>query len=391
VADLRATGGIYTAPGYGGVNAVAHSLQLHAHGDIGSTVSPLQVDVGSLTADAAAGGVWIDALSDLIAPAIQSAGPVSLMGDGKLDFGAIKTGGSLALAFGGDVRGHSLQSAGRLSLQGGGNLSFERISAGGTVALNIAGSVTGQSLNVNGLAPSGGAYSGPDATLDVSGDLVLPQIAVPRGLSLHASNIDAGVRQSGGMPPLHLEVTGRGGAEARNVSLQVRAPNGVSFDHLSGAQVDVATNAQRVDVLRGHISNTFDLTTASQSLVMHNQDISPVPAGVQLYQPSHDFWLRQDGTFTDTNGYVLRFGVGTGVRVPNFVAQHIDVNPQVAGSGATRHGERTEKTLGSAMALLLTGAPPMPEGHPMPGPVAAVSGPAVNLVDDHRGGPAADR
>ncbi|MEJ2685968.1 MAG: hypothetical protein P8124_01950, partial [Gammaproteobacteria bacterium] len=338
----------------------------------------------SLTADAATGGVWIDALSDLSAPSIQSAGPIDLNGDGKLDFGTIKTGGPLALAFGGDVRGQTLQSAGRVSLQGGGNLSFGRISAGGTVALNIAGSVTGQSLNVDGLAPSGGAYSGPDATLDVSGDLVLPQIAVPRGLSLHASNIDAGVRQSGAMPPLHLDVAGRGGAAARNVSLRIQAHNGVSFDDLSGAQVDVSTNAQRVDVLRGHISNTFDLTTASQSLVMHNQDISPVPAGVQLYQPSHDFWLRQDGTFTDTNGYVLRFGAGTGVRVPNFVAQHIDVNPQVAGSGATRHGERTEKSLGSAMALLLTGTLPMPNGRPMPGPIAEVSGPALNLDDGHQ-------
>src|SRR5690606_31185653 len=119
--------------------------------------------------------------------------------------------------------------------------------------------------------------------------------------------------------------------------LWIDAPNGLAIARMHGHEFVIETTARRMDVTDGRVLDSFEYRTPDAHVYMSNVGSARHPdADVQLYQPSFDFFLLQDGRFTYTNGYVLAYGPGFEVRVPNYVPDHRLTERDVDG----RAGER---------------------------------------------------
>jgi hypothetical protein len=143
--------------------------------------------------------------------------------------------------------------------------------------------------------------------------------------------MDVKLSQLPGFPPLQMNVTGYKGGVSGKVALNVDAPAGLDFGQLRAKQIDLITTADGVSIASGYVPGRLSMLTPSVNLLMNNQDTTPQPVNVQLYQPGYAFKLLQNGRSTFTDAYVLYFGDGFTPGVSNYTVPHTDVPLSVFG------------------------------------------------------------
>ncbi len=156
-------------------------------------------------------------------------------------------------------------------------------------------------------------------------------------LDLRANDVRANVHHTANPSMLPMDLQRIDGGALNTAELWVDAPNGLAIGRLHGREILLETSARRMEVPDGRVLDWFEYRTPRAHVYMNNVGAPRHPdANVHLYQPDFDFFLIQDGRFTYTNSYVVYYGPGYEVRVPNYVPDHRDTRRDVDG----RSGER---------------------------------------------------
>ncbi|KRG64873.1 hypothetical protein ABB26_05845 [Stenotrophomonas humi] len=275
----------------------------------------------------AGGSLQVNA-ADVIGINIAIAGAdITANSGGAQQWGSYRAGGDARLTAGGDVVTGSGNSGGLQSIISGGSIQFDHVQAGTTASMDAqGGSLTGGVLR---------ASSGDLAARD---HLSLAQAMVDTRLNLAATDIDAQIAQSSsGSGPLTTTLTGYRNGVARRITVEVDPRDAWLIDSISAVDAQLSSTAARADIAQGRIERTMTLATAGMKVLMDNT--SPVlrPADVQLTQLDKTFRLSADGTFMDTNAYVVRFADGFRVTSPNYNPDHVDGGPDYLGESAVRY------------------------------------------------------
>ena len=300
---------------------------LRAGNDIGLTSR--RGDVRGRAVDAG-GSLRVSAAQDIgITDAVAAVDITANSGDDQ-QWGSYRAGRDVRLTAAGDVVTGNGESGGLQSIISGGSIHFDHIQAGTTATMDAqGGSLTGGALR---------AASGDLAARD---HLSLAQAVVDTRLNLAASGIDAHIGQSGnGSGPLTTTLTGYREGVARQIVVEVDPRDAWLIDQIKAVDAQLASTAASADIEQGYIEKTMTLTTPVIDVLMDNT--SPVlrPFDVQLMQLDKTFRLAVDGTFVDTNAYVVRFGDGFRVTSPNYNPVHVDGGPNYLGESAVRYMSR---------------------------------------------------
>ena len=278
----------------------------------------------------AGGSLQVGAAQDIgITDAVAGIDITANSGDTQ-EWGSYRAGRDVRLTAGDDVVTGSGESGGLQSIISGGSIHFDRIQAGSTATMDAqGGSLTGGALR---------AASGDLAARD---HLSLAQAMVDTRLNLAASDIEAHIAQSSiGSGPLTTTLTGYRNGVARQIVVEVDPRDAWLIDQIKAVDAQLASTAARADIVQGYIEKTMTLATSDINVLMDNT--SPVlrPYDVQLMQLDKTFRLSADGTFLDTNAYVVRFADGFRVISPNYNPGHVDGGPNYLGESAVRYMNR---------------------------------------------------
>ena len=278
----------------------------------------------------AGGSLQVGAAQDIgITDAVAGIDITANSGDTQ-EWGSYRAGRDVRLTAGDDVVTGSGESGGLQSIISGGSIHFDRIQAGSTATMDAqGGSLTGGTLR---------AASGDLAARD---HLSLAQAMVDTRLNLAASDIEAHIAQSSiGSGPLTTTLTGYRNGVARQIVVEVDPRDAWLIDQIKAVDAQLASTAARADIVQGYIEKTMTLATSDINVLMDNT--SPVlrPYDVQLMQLDKTFRLSADGTFLDTNAYVVRFADGFRVISPNYNPGHVDGGPNYLGESAVRYMNR---------------------------------------------------
>src|SRR5690606_29936167 len=138
-----------------------------------------------------------------------------------------------------------------------------------------------------------------------------------------------------------LNLTGHAGGLADVADLHITTSNEVAFGKVYGKRVHVQTTGDRISIDDAYVPGVLNMETPVAKLVAQNLSVAPVPGvDVQMHEQDYRFRLKQAGTHTDTNAYVLRYSPGYTVSVPNFSEDHVDGGPLVRGESALMYTER---------------------------------------------------
>jgi hypothetical protein len=218
----------------------------------------------------------------------------------------------------------------------------------GLIAINAAGDI--QALQVNaalGSVDVSGANVRIDrltadrGQLDAIGLLRLGHAGIARYLGLSGQDIGANVQQVGNSDPFVMDLTGHAGGIADVAKLEVVTDSTLQFERLYGRQLRLKTSSGHVIIDDGYVPGHLRMETPVAVVVAGNDKLSGDKADVTLHEQDYQFRLSQRGRHTDTSAYVVRYGRGYTVEVPNFSADHTDGGPQVAAQSAFRVAERT--------------------------------------------------
>ncbi len=297
---------------------------LRAGNDIQLTSRRADVRGGAVDAG---GSLKVGAANDIAINTTTAGVDIAANSGGNQQWGSYEAGRDVRFAAGGDVLAGNGESGGLQSIISGGSIHFDRIQAGTTVSMDAqGGSLTGRQLQ---------AASGALAARD---QLSLAHAMVDTRLNLAASDINAQIAQSSqGVGPLTTTLTGYRNGVAHQVVVEVDPRDAWLIDQLKAVDAQLASSAARADIAQGYIEKTMTLATSGMNVLMDNT--SPVlrPVDVQLTQLDKTFRLSADGTFMDTNAFVVRFADGFRLTSPNYNPEHVDGGPNYLGESAVRY------------------------------------------------------
>ena len=333
-----------TGNGDGQANIVAGAsgakTYLSAQTGIGAPTRFLVVNTPWIDPTTVSGSIYLSALSDMIMPDLTVPANISVTGAGNLTLGSLTAGGNVAIIATDDLSFTNVSAGGDVSL-GGNNLNLGDLHAGGNVALAATNNIVFTDIDIaaaNASLSAGNAISGDSlaaagtATLSAGlgsiqvahlsavalilrslGDLDLADIRAGESLSITAPNVIAKIMQTGS-GPLAMDIQGASGGSVQNANLTIDAPNGIDFGVYSVSNGAITTNATMVDIARGHVDTKLFLITPDTDLYMNDRSPTPI-RGVteQFFTPGKDFFLRQNGTQTVTNSFLIDFGPGISV------------------------------------------------------------------------------
>ena len=204
-------------------------------------------------------------------------------------------------------------------------------------------------LTAAGGSVDGGQLHAQTASVNALERIRLDSANIADHLTLAADDIAVQVTQTDTALPLTTTLTGYQGGIASKIEVSVDARDAWVIDSLKAMQAILDTQVDKVAVEQGWIGETMDLRSGSVDVWMNNQ--SPVlrPADVQLIQPAHGFTLTLDGIDVFTDSYVVRYGDGFRISVPNYVAEHDWTDLDYFGGSAVRYTTRMLKMLRDGM------------------------------------------
>ncbi|WP_269791224.1 leukotoxin LktA family filamentous adhesin [Stenotrophomonas sp. Iso1] len=300
---------------------------LQAGADIGLTSR--RGDVQGRSADAG-GSLQVNAATAIGINTAMAGTDITANSGGAQQWGSYRAGRDARLTAVGDVVTGSGDSGGLQSITSGGSIHFDRIQAGTTASMDAqGGSLTGGVLR---------AASGDLAARD---HLSLAAGMVDTRLNLAATDITAHITQSSqGQGPLTTTLTGYRNGVAHQVVVEVDPRDAWLIDQIKAVDAQLASTAARADIAQGYIEKTMTLASSGMKVLMDNT--SPVlrSADVQLTQLDKTFRLSANGTFLDTNAYVVRFADGFRVTSPNYNPDHVVGGPDYLGESAVRYMSR---------------------------------------------------
>jgi hypothetical protein len=228
----------------------------------------------------------------------------------RMDFASLFAGGNASLRASGDVRAARISAAqGALSIDAG------------DIAIDLVEADT--------------------ARIDSGNTLWLKAVRIGERLDLAGQHVAAHVTQVKPNTPLLMSLTGHAGGIADVAKLEVVTDSTLQFERLYGRQLRLKTSSGHVIIDDGYVPGHLRMETPVAVVVAGNDKLSGDKADVTLHEQDYQFRLSQRGRHTDTSAYVVRYGRGYTVEVPNFSADHTDGGPQVAAQSAFRVAERT--------------------------------------------------
>ena len=242
----------------------------------------------------------------------------SMEAGADVDLGRYRVGGASTVLAANSIRIGDGEARGQQWMSAGGDIGFGRVAGDDDVH-----------MEANGGRIDGALLAAPDAFLAARDRISLDLARIDGRLNLASSDIHANVSQSGtGDGPISMALTGYRDGVARRVTLSVDARDAWIMDRLAAVQAELDTTAAKVDIESGWIEESMRLSTPAALTWMHNQNRELRPVDVQLTEPGMAFSLTQRNNFTFTDAYVVRYGEGFWVDVPNHQASHAwaDVN-----------------------------------------------------------------
>ena len=300
---------------------------LQAGTDIGLTSR--RGDVQGRSVDAG-GSLQVKAANAIGISTATAGADIAANSGGAQQWGSYRAGRDARLTAVGDVVTGSGDSGGLQSIISGGSIHFDRIQAGTTA-----------SMDAQGGSLSGGQLRAASGELAARDHLSLASAMVDTRLNLAATDIDAHIAQSSqGQGPLTTTLTGYRNGVAHRVTVEVDPRDAWLIDQIKAVDAQLASTAARADIEQGYIEKTMTLATSGIKVLMDNT--SPVlrQADAQLTQLDKTFRLSANGTFLDTNAYVVRFADGFRVTSPNYNPEHVVGGPDYLGESAVRYMSR---------------------------------------------------
>ncbi len=351
----------------------------------------------SMVTGTAGNGLTLDAVGDMTTGSLTAGDALTLMTQGQLQSGSLtSTGGTVTADAGGDLTVDSVQAAVDVLMTSGGDVVISQIDAGRDVNVDAADTLNITDLDVGrhlalasgdqmtlgtaiaggnidllsreagisfghvqtpataNLTAAGGSVDGGQlhaqtASVNALERIRLDSANIADHLTLAADDIAVQVTQTDTALPLTTTLTGYQGGIASKIEVSVDARDAWVIDSLKAMQAILDTQVDKVAVEQGWIGETMDLRSGSVDVWMNNQ--SPVlrPADVQLIQPAHGFTLTLDGIDVFTDSYVVRYGDGFRISVPNYVAEHDWTDLDYFGGSAVRYTTRMLKMLRDGM------------------------------------------
>lgn len=314
------------------------SLQLASNDSLSFDSLQAGTDIGLTSRRGDVQGRSVDAGGSLQVKAANAIGistaaagtDITANSGGAQQWGSYRAGRDARLTAVGDVVTGSGDSGGLQSIISGGSIHFDRIQAGTTA-----------SMDAQGGSLSGGQLRAASGELAARDHLSLASAMVDTRLNLAATDIDAHIAQSSqGQGPLTTTLTGYRNGVAHRVTVEVDPRDAWLIDQIKAVDAQLASTAARADIEQGYIEKTMTLATSGIKVLMDNT--SPVlrQADAQLTQLDKTFRLSANGTFLDTNAYVVRFADGFRVTSPNYNPEHVVGGPDYLGESAVRYMSR---------------------------------------------------
>jgi len=245
--------------------------------------------------------------------------------------GRYGVGGSTMLVSGGEIEVGAGAGAGHQQLRAAGGIRFGSVAGGTTIDMRaLGGDIEGTHLEA------------AEAHVSARDRIGIDMARIGSRLNLAAAEIDGRVEHTPNRgDPLSMVLTGYQDGVARKIALSVDARDGWIVDRLAAMQAELDTSAATVEIRDGHIARSMQLTTPVTRTWMHNQDPAIRPADVQLVQPGGTFVMSQRGALTFTDAYVVRYGEGYHVQVPNHLPSREWTDVDYYAESALRFTVRT--------------------------------------------------
>ena len=365
--------------------------------DAGHDLSAQAAGTLSMTTGTAGNQLTLDAVGDMTTGTLTAGDALTLATQGQLQSGSLtSTGGTVTADAGGNLTVGSVQAAVDVLMTSGGDATINQIDADRDVNVDAAGTLDVNDLLVGrhlalasgdqmtlgtavaggnidllsreagisfrhvetpataNLTAAGGSVEGGQLHAQTASVNALERIRVDSAniadhLTLAADDIAVRVVQTDAALPLTTTLTGYQDGIASKIEVSVDARDAWVIDSLKAMQAILDTQVDQVAVEQGWIGETMDLRSGSVHVWMDNQ--SPVlrPADVQLIQPKNGFTLTLDGNDVFTNSYVVRYGEGFRISVPNYVPEHDWTDLDYFGGSAVRYTTRMLKMLRDGM------------------------------------------
>ena len=332
----------------GDITATAGDALRFAALQSGADITASSAHAG-ITGDSAtsAGSLELSAATDVAAESLQSGIDTRILAGGTVDTQTINAGRDAFVRAGGDVDMYSTRAGRTIDVDSGGALTMNDATAGHSILL-AAEQMTFSDAQapdlISLLARNGDITAARLATRDAyvaaNGDISLAAGEIGNRINLQGNNIEATLKQTSAGQPLYSVLTGYRDGVAKNIVVTMDAPEQWEIDRLSAVFAQLGTTAAKVDIESGHIERKMALDTAEAKIRMDQQEAYLVEADVQLMQPTFDFLLRQDGIHHFGDAYVIRYGFGNQIEVPNYLSSHIWKAPDYLGESALRYNGR---------------------------------------------------
>ena len=332
----------------GDITATAGDALRFAALQSGADITASSAHAG-ITGDSAtsAGSLELSAATDVAAESLQSGIDTRILAGGTVDTQTINAGRDAFVRAGGDVDMYSTRAGRTIDVDSGGALTMNDATAGHSILL-AAEQMTFSDAQapdlISLLARNGDITAARLATRDAyvaaNGDISLAAGEIGNRINLQGNNIEATLKQTSAGQPLYSVLTGYRDGVAKNIVVTLDAPEQWEIDRLSAVFAQLGTTAAKVDIESGHIERKMALDTAEAKIRMDQQEAYLVEADVQLMQPTFDFLLRQDGIHHFGDAYVIRYGFGNQIEVPNYLSSHIWKAPDYLGESALRYNGR---------------------------------------------------
>lgn len=322
---LTSTGGVFS--GASGVVINAHGVNLQAGGDIGSSQTPLEMQIADNDSfsGSAGGSAFIRGAGTLHVGSLTSGGAAGISASGAIlsaaGFSGVNvTGTDITLVsdtsdVGAVTKYLVIADSGKTSAEAYGNVYIEQrggsfvsdqlTAHNGSIGLLVAsgdatiGKITARdAVNVS-LTSSGKLLidnlDPASANLAVSGaggsiEVMEAQIANSLGASASSVIFDH-VTQVGGSGPLHMTMQGAGGGMANDVTANITSANGVTIDRLSARNALIDAQVANLWIESASIGGQGIFSNQSYTAYVDNVGHVWHDVDLQLYAP-YTFYLR---------------------------------------------------------------------------------------------------
>ena len=270
---------------------------------------------------------------------IDAGRDVNIDAAGTLDTTELQVGRHLALASGGQMTLANAMAGGNIELLSrDAGIGFRHVTTPGQATLTAAGG-----------SVEGGDLDAHTASVSALNRIRLDSANITDHLTLAADDIAAQVLQADVALPLTTTLTGYQNGIASKIEVSVDARDAWVMDSLKAMQAILDTQVAKVSIETGWIGETMRLNSGSVNVWMDNQSPLLRQADVQLMEPEHAFTLTLNDIDVFTDSYVVRYGDGFRISVPNYVAEHDWKDLNYFGGSAVRYTTRMLKMLRDGM------------------------------------------